>query len=81
MTKEEALASAITAIQEAEKYLRKGNDELSYSWSVIADTWASVAKAIEPNPQPLCLGYCQQPQPQGEWTITNGMVQLNAPVS
>jgi len=51
MTKDEALSSSIAAVQMATKLLEKGNLELSYSWSVIADTWASIAKAIDSEPE------------------------------
>jgi hypothetical protein len=49
MTKDEALSSSIAAVQMATRLLEKGNPELSYSWTVIADTWASIAKAIDPD--------------------------------
>ena len=50
MTRDEALANAIKAAEEAESYLRKDKLEASYSWSVLADTWASVAQAINMTP-------------------------------
>jgi hypothetical protein len=55
MTKDDALANAIVAATEARKFLEKGNPELSYSWAVLADTWASIAKAIDPDPEDLYL--------------------------
>jgi hypothetical protein len=62
MTKDEVLASSIAAVRESVKYLEKGNPELSYSWSVIADTWASIARAMDPEPDDLYY----------EWRTTQG---------
>jgi len=50
MTRNEALANSVAAIQEAVKYLEAGNSDLSYSWTVIADTWASIASAMDYDP-------------------------------
>jgi hypothetical protein len=53
MTRDDALTNAIKAVEEAESLLRSGHTELSYSWSVIADTWAHVARAIDPESDDL----------------------------
>jgi hypothetical protein len=51
MTRNEALANSVMAVQEAVKHLEAGNTDLSYSWSVIADTWASIAGVMEYEPE------------------------------
>jgi hypothetical protein len=58
MTKKEALANAVAAVNEAQQHLHANKFELAYSWSVLADTWASVARAIDPEPEPDVLGPC-----------------------
>jgi hypothetical protein len=51
MTRNDALANSVAAVQEAVKHLEAGNTDLSYSWSVIADTWASIAGVMEYEPE------------------------------
>jgi len=68
MTKDEALASSVAAVQEAVKYLEAGNTDLSYSWTIIADTWASIARAIDPEPE----------DPDWEPMLTRGLDGLQA---
>lgn len=47
MDKQEAIDKAVVAATLAEGILRQSDDmELAYSWTILADTWASIASAM-----------------------------------
>ncbi len=47
MDRQEAIDNAVAAARLAEGILEKGDDmELAYSWTILADTWASIASAM-----------------------------------